>query len=120
MPLIGLIDRKGREIPWQEVAKGKGSFEDPVPVLMALHQDREKYCDFSITELVNDPYIVQLVRRYDYFESCDDLADRILGMAIHALMEKHKITEGAQERKLTVKIDNVTIGGTPDLIIGDV
>lgn len=118
MPLVGLIDRLGDSVPWADVAKGKGDFEDPVPVLMALCQDREKYCDFSVTELKNDPYYVQMTRRYDYFEPMDKLSDRLFGTAFHALLEKGGVIAGHdKESGLELTVKGKKIGGTPDLIV---
>lgn len=121
MPLIGLIDQKGRELTWEQVSAGKGDFDDPVPVLMALYPPRSKYCDFSVTELLNDPYQVQLQRRYDYFERPEDMQDRLIGSSLHALFEsKSNMDLGRVEESMVVMVklggQVYKIGGTPDYV----
>lgn len=120
MPLAGLIDERGKEITWAKIKKGMGKFVDPLPVLLALYQDRESYCDFSITELINDPYQLQMTRRYDYFESVDQLADRMFGSAFHCALEQGGALKGMEtECRMSVKIKGIVIGGTCDLILHD-
>ena len=123
MSCIGLIDESGVNIEWEDVAKGKGDFSDPFPILMSLCSNREPYCDFSVTELINDPYRVQMDRRFDYFESPDDMQDRILGSAIHCLIEKAVdpddcLIEHRMVAKIKIGKKLWKIGGTCDLIMG--
>ena len=131
MPLIGLIDRKNRSWTWDQIRAGKGDFEDPAPMLLSLYYERDPYCDFSITELLNDPYFVQMRKRCEYYERPDDIGDRLLGIALHALMEKradsikstNKLTRVLSETQLaiTLKVGGrpYSIGGTCDLNVGD-
>lgn len=129
MPLLGLTDRQGRNITWAMIAKGMGDFEDPLPLLMALYSERDSYCDFSVTELNNDPYQVQMKRRYGYFEAPDDIGDRLLGIALHALMEKKAdqiikagVVKMLSETRFCVQVKVggkvYRIGGTCDLDLG--
>lgn len=121
MPLVGLIDDSNEFIDWNDVEKGKGDFSDPVPMLLAMKpRDRSQF-DFSVTEIMGDPYQVQMTERYDYYESPSDLMDRLLGSAWHALMESSGVLDGSlrEERQfITVKIGNknYTLGGMPDLV----
>ena len=85
--LIGLVDDRGKCIDWEDIEKGKGQFSDPIPLLLAIYPDRVPYCDFSVTELMDDPYYAQMKRRYDYYERPGDMLDRIMGTAFHALIE---------------------------------
>ena len=133
MPLLGLKDRKGKCIKWEDIAKGKGDFEDPPSILLALFSPRTKYCDFSVTELLNDPYQEQMKRRFGFFESVDDMGDRMLGSSFHALMEqKAEHIKGMQtmsEERMTVEFPVslpkekkprvIKIGGTTDLILNN-
>jgi hypothetical protein len=125
MPLIGLIDEDGRCIEWADIIKGKGNFEDPVPVLTTLYSDRVPYCDFSITELMDDPYHLQMKRRFDFFEHTDRTHDAMLGTAVHASLERARAPEGyarevrvqrevAVEMKVSGAVRN--IGGTADVV----
>lgn len=124
MPLVGLKDDKGKNWTWKQVAAGKGEFSDPLPILMSLYHDRKSYCDYSVTELKDDPYHLQMIRRFDYFESVDELADRMMGTAFHALMEKkNDLIDGhahmIREKTMSIKLKGKVIGGTPDLTMLD-
>ena len=116
--LVGLIDDNNNSILWDDIKKGLGSFSDPLPVLLSLYPDRDKYCDFSITELLDCPLHRQLIERIDYFESPDNMMDRILGTAIHAVFEatSNKFKLGQSENKVSYKVGDSIVGGTIDLI----
>ena len=116
MPLIGLIDERGKFLEWDEIKKGKGTFSDPVPVLLTLYFDRKPYCDFSTTELFRDPYQLQLRQRYDYFETPDATYDAVLGTMAHAMLERVAFFyKSFKEKTMTIKIGKWSVGGKPDL-----
>jgi len=122
MPLIGLIDENGIPFEWSDVEAGKGSFNDPGPVLMIMHKDRESYCDFSVTELLDDPYHVQMKRRFDYFERPEKFYDLIQGTMIHVFLEHSLGFEGSIKEKKMTKLMKAfdrkkhKVGGTLDLL----
>lgn len=122
--LIGLVDDQGQPRTWNEIRNGEGSFTDPIPVLLALYPDRDRYCDWSITELLDDPYHAQMLRRYDFFEKPDEIAERLLGSAVHCLLE-HSLSDNrsVREERLVREVrygeQVLRIGGTRDMHTGD-
>lgn len=121
MPLIGLKDDDDKYFIFEDIFKGKGNFSDPHPLLMAVANERVKTCDFSVTELMDDPYVLQLKRRFEYFTTIDEMMDMLLGTAFHALMEKHSVgTAGKSEvyfsRTFEKNGRTYVVGGTCDYI----
>lgn len=119
MPLIGLIDEQGRSLTWDEISNGEGIFSDPIPVLLSF-KERTPYCDYSATELLNDPLPLWMSRNIDYYESVGDLFDRNLGIAIHGYIEGVETGPNVRkEERMVVDFEGTKIGGTFDLLIDD-
>ncbi len=95
----------------------------PEPLYQAIVRvmtKKERVADFSVTELIKPPQMLQLERRHDA-EIKVDVSDCIwllLGQAVHAVLEfagsKHT-TEHHIEETLVMEIDGVKISGTPDV-----
>jgi len=123
MPLVGLKDRTGTGWTWDEIKVGNGDFEDPPVILLSFFRDRTPYCDFSVTELINDPYSLQMTRRLPYFESTDDIMDRLIGISLHRLIEQcgkdHADSSAQQETEYKLNIisgeKTYVVGGRSDL-----
>ena len=123
MPLVGLRDQSGTCLTWDQIKSGDGDFEDPPVILLSHFQNREPYCDFSVTELINDPYSLQMTRRLPYYESPDDIMDRLIGISLHKCIEQtgrdNEDTGAHQESEYKLSIRNkgkaYTVGGRSDL-----
>lgn len=121
MPLVGLVDDSGKCVGWDDIMAGKGDFSDPHPLLLAIMPDRVKTCDFSVTELLDDPFFVQMKSRYEYYQSVDKMMDLLLGTAWHSLMEKHGVhakgtCEKTFKKEVTIDGRKWVVTGTCDYI----
>jgi hypothetical protein len=118
MPEIGFIDDKGARVTFADALAGKGEFAIRRPMLAAMvaTQIKTRYCDASITELL--PAGMQRQRilraRHDYWVKPDDTIRLVWGSAMHALLERHAQPGVATEQRLTVNLDGLKVGGTPD------
>jgi len=120
MPAVGFVDDKGKQVKFADALAGKGSFAIGRPLLaaMATTQIKERYCEASITELL--PIGMQRQRflraRHDYHVKPDGLIDLTWGLAMHGLLEKHAQPGVEVEGRLTVDLDGLKVGGTPDTV----
>jgi len=118
MPAIGFVDDKGARVTFADALAGKGAFAIGRPLLaaMATTQIKERYCDASVTELL--PIGMQRQRflraRHDYHVDPNGLIDLTWGLAMHGLLEKHAQPGVTVEGSLTVDLDGLRVGGTPD------
>jgi len=118
MPAIGFVDDKGARVTFGDALAGKGEFSIRRPMLaaMAATQIKECYCDASITELL--PAGMQRQRflraRHDYHVKPDDMVRLMWGLAVHYLLEANASPGVATEQRLTVDLDGLKVGGTPD------
>ena len=71
----------------------------------------------TISQLINPPIIRQLTLRH-YHELQEDISDnvwRLLGSAVHAMLERTENSSRLIEERLNVDLDGITISGKPDL-----
>lgn len=89
----------------------------PEALYRVLSGDRyERRGDWSVTELISPPQIVQLRRRY-YDQLTEDASDRVwmlVGEAIHAIIAWDKDPNTLQEEPLAMKLLGETVTGKPD------
>ena len=81
---------------------------------------KERVADFSVTELIKPPQMLQLERRHDAEIRVDasDCIWLLLGQAVHAVLEfagSKYTTEHHIEETLMMEADGVMISGTPDV-----
>jgi hypothetical protein len=116
MPAIGFIDDKGQRVTFADALAGKGEFSVRRPMLAAMARQKARYADATITELL--PAGVQRQRflkaRHDYYVAPDSQVRLLWGSAIHALLACHAADTAVVEQPLTVDLDGLKIGGTPD------
>ena len=118
MPSIGFIDDKGQRVTFADALAGKGEFAIGRPLLaaMAATQVKPRYCDASITELL--PIGMQRQRflraQHDFYVNPNGLIDLTWGLAMHGLLERHAQPGVVVEGRLTVDLDGLRVGGTPD------
>ena len=116
MPAIGFVDDKGAQVTFADALAGKGSFALRRPMLAAMARQKPRYCDVSITSL--QPAGIQRQRilqaRHDYYIVPDRQTFVLWGSAIHALLERHASDAAIVEQPLTVDLDGLKVGGTPD------
>jgi len=97
----------------------------PDSLFRVLSTDRyTKRADYSVTELINPPQIVQLTRRH-WDELTEDASERIwmlLGESVHAIISYDDNPNVLQEEPLVVdfKTENgvISVSGTPDHLEG--
>ena len=77
--------------------------------------------DYSVTELINSPRILQLKKRHGDKLTSDasDEVWKFLGSHVHKLLENSD-TAGIQETYVKRSFDGVTVSGTIDLIEGNI
>ena len=90
----------------------------PEAVFNALKRDNydKGKADYSITEILNPPQLVQLRRRY-YDELEEDVMDNvwsILGRAAHHILENHAGEDTIAESRLYTTVKDRIIGGQVD------
>lgn len=113
--LKGMINQDGEcldfaDIPNHPEAWGIGVF--PVVCDMAKQAlAREKYCDYSATDLCTEVRRYWLEHRHDYYITPNQYADRWIGQVLHAGI--------CVEEQFVTTLAGVSIGGTPDRISGN-
>lgn len=112
--LKGLIDNEGNWIDFDSISLtspdnwGVGMYS--IVCNIATHAiARKDYCDYSATELSVPVRRYWLEKRYDYWITPNQYADRWIGQTIHL-----GITD---ERPVYAELNGVIIGGTPDLVV---
>lgn len=117
MPLLGFRDNKGNKIDFRCVNQtAPEQWNMPLTYVksMALTANREAYCDYSASELSSvtvQQYL--LLKQNDIYIQPDRLLDRWEGTMHHKALAQVENGSSA-EVPLTMTIDDVTIGGTPD------
>ena len=116
MPAIGFVDDKGARVTFADALAGKGEFSIRRPLLAALGQPKESYCDVSVTGLQPAGILRQkLLRdRHDYYVKPDDQTFLMWGLAIHCLLEKYRGGDWLTEQRMVAEIDGMKVGGTVD------
>lgn len=100
-------------VDWKDVPEYDWGHYQPFALSMAAQAlAREKYCDVSVSAFVKPLRQVILDQRYDYYETPDKLVDMWGGTTLHAELAKHN-SESA-EQPLTMDVEGVLFGGTPD------
>ena len=93
----------------------------PESLYQVLSADRyERKGDYSVTDLINPPQIVQLTRRY-WDELAEDASDRIwmlVGESVHAIISWHDNPNALKEERLFMKLPDGEVSGMPDLLEG--
>ena len=116
MPAIGFVDDEGAQVTFADALAGKGKFALRRPMLAAMARQKARYCDVSITSLL--PAGIQQQRilqaRHDYYIVPDRQTFVLWGSAVHALLERHAADAAIVEQPLTVDLDGLSVGGTPD------
>lgn len=113
--MVGLIDRRGARITWDSIRVGEGDWDGlPVPILLSF-MPRTRYCDFSVTELLDDPLHVQMYRRFDYYGTIEREIETWFGNTTHSYLDKLGTDNVITEHRMLTDIDGVSIGGTMDL-----
>ena len=116
MPAIGFVDDAGARVTFADALAGKGKFALRRPMLAAMARQKPRYCDVSITSLL--PAGIQRQRvlqmRHDYYIVPDKQTFVLWGSAVHALLERHASDAAIVEQPLTVDLDGLKVGGTPD------
>lgn len=113
MPLLGFIDLDGKNIPFDQLEKGRFSY--PLPLLKAAAKQKTPYCDISASEIANGlPRQAALKARHEYFEEVDDSFFALVGNGIHSLLDQHAEKNSLHEEKLVIQVDEISVGGTPD------
>lgn len=116
MPARGFVDNTGACVSFEDAVKGKGSFDLRRPLLSVLaRMTKTDYCDVSATEIAGGLLRKMLLgQRHDYYVSPEDQFFVLLGQGLHALMHGHAAGAELAENRMTVTIDDVKVGGTPD------
>jgi hypothetical protein len=116
MPAVGFVDDKGQRVTFADALAGKGSFSIRRPLLAALGQNKERYCDVSVTEVQPVGLLRQkaLKGRHDYYVKPDGQTFLMWGLAIHCLLEKYRGGDWLTEQQMVAEIDGVKVGGTAD------
>jgi len=119
MPAIGFVDDKGAQVTFADALAGKGEFSIRRPLLASFQrtQQKERYCDVSVTSLQPAGVIRQRILRdrHDYYVRPDGQTFLMWGLALHALIERSATgADWLAEQRLTVDLDGLKVGGTPD------
>lgn len=91
----------------------------PEPLASAIRNDSyDKTGDVSVTGLIKPHQMRELERRHDD-EIVEDVSDhlwRLLGQAVHTILERADTRNHLPEERLIVKVSDVMISGKPDLL----
>jgi hypothetical protein len=82
-----------------------------------IHDPYVREGEYSVTQLISPPQILQLLRRHDS-EIERDVSDNLwmlLGSAIHHVLERAKPDNALKEESLKISNGRITISGRPDL-----
>ena len=94
-----------------------------LPMIMAMAGTSREPVEgvYHVTEILNPPQVVYLSRTKPYYAPASSLVWMLFGTGFHTVMERgHDRIEGCEDRfesekNFQVKVDDVTLSGTPDL-----
>ena len=118
--LKGLIDKQGNWVDFGSIPntdpQNWGLGMSTIVSNMAKHgMSRQNYCDYSATELSVPPRRYWLEKRYDYWITPTQYADRWIGDCVHfGITDEQPVFA-----ELVIDGKKVTLGGTPDLVEGN-
>lgn len=90
----------------------------PPLLVQALTWKKQKYCDYSVTELLKAPQMLALEKKHDADIEVDviDSTWAFFGSAMHYVLERlAKNQDILSEEKLIIEVDGKKIGGQPDI-----
>ncbi len=100
-------------VDWEDVHEYDWGYWQPFALSMAAQAlARKSYCDISVSTFVKPLRLMLLDARYDYYEIPDALIDMWAGTCLHAELAKHG--GDLAEQSLTMDVEGVVFGGTPD------
>lgn len=126
MPIVGYVDDEKNEVRFEDVAKGRGKFAAPLPVLMSMlkgDNDPHDYAELTVSRIAGGLVRQsELLRRHDVFVGWRGSSFAWLGRAVHdvaaaegrALYSDRFVTE---RDFIWQHPAGVKIGGRPDSIV---
>jgi hypothetical protein len=93
------------------------NYQLPENLVKAVTYDSHRKADYSVTELLDPPRLTILKKRHDaeIKQDASDLIWRLLGSAIHVILERGQQAHQLTEEYLTKIIMGQKISGIPDL-----
>ncbi len=91
----------------------------PDPIVSAIVNDQyKKVGDISITTLIDAPQINYLRKKHnaEIVEDASDNLFRLLGSAVHSILERSDTTNYLSEERLIAKMEGWTVSGQADLL----
>lgn len=119
MPAVGFVRPDGTNETFEAALSHPEVYGLPRGLLAALAHDRKRYCDVSVSELIAPIQATVLRERHDYYIEPLDRLWAVFGTSAHVLMERGAAETDLAERRMTLQIDGVLVGGMPDLLVED-
>jgi hypothetical protein len=122
---MAFVDANGTAVPFGDLEKTYTAdrWQMPLPLLKSLARQKQRYCDISVTELVNSPQSRLLRERHEYSVDPFDQVWSAFGKGVHRMLElnaersarpEHQLLADFRVRTADGSLKWVRLGGTVD------